>query len=149
MSLPTFLVEDNITIRKNLIPAMKDLGDVEVVGVAGTEPQAVAWLTQMPDQWELAVVDLFLSEGSGMGVLHGCRGRRPGQRVVILTNYATTSIRQRCLQMGADAIFDKSTELEAFFDYCLQQSRANKQRIGPRIEDRTIPRAHLTGSRCH
>ena len=68
--------------------------------------------------WDLAVVDLFLKEGSGLGVLMRCRERAAHQRVVMLTNYATTDIRHRCLALGADAVFDKSTELDALFDFC-------------------------------
>lgn len=119
MSLATFLVEDSLTIREHLVPAMEDMADIQVVGVAGSEREAAAWLKEHAGQWELAVVDLFLAEGSGLAVLRECKGRRPRQHVVVLTNYATEDTRQRCLAAAADEIFDKSTELEAFFAYCL------------------------------
>jgi DNA-binding NarL/FixJ family response regulator len=120
MALLTFLVEDNPTIRDNLIPTLADLADAPVVGVAETETQAAAWLRDHADVWHLAVIDLFLREGSGLGVLSACTPRRPHQRVVVLTNYATPDIRARCLALGADAVFDKSNELDDFFDYCSQ-----------------------------
>lgn len=121
MALITFLVEDNSTIRENLIPALADLADAPVVGVAETEAEAVKWLHAHRDVWHLAVVDLFLREGSGLGVLQrACQNRQPHQRVVVLTNYTQPDIRQRCLDMGADAVFDKSNELDAFLDYCAQ-----------------------------
>lgn len=121
MALITFLVEDNATIRENLIPALADLADAPVVGVAETEAQAVQWLKEHGDLWHLAVVDLFLREGSGLGVIkHACAHRRPHQRVVVLTNYTQPDIRKRCLDFGADAVFDKSNELDAFLDYCAQ-----------------------------
>jgi hypothetical protein len=31
-------------------------------------------------------------------------------------------MRLRCAELGADAIFDKSTEIEALLSYCQQQS---------------------------
>lgn len=121
MALITFLVEDNSTIRENLIPALADLADAPVVGVAETETDAVQWLKEHREVWHLAIVDLFLREGSGLGVLkHACANREPHQRVVVLTNYTQPDIRQRCLDMGADAVFDKSNELDAFLDYCSQ-----------------------------
>ncbi|RST49387.1 response regulator [Variovorax sp. MHTC-1] len=123
MPLATFLVEDSLTIRKNLIPAMEDMANAQVVGVAGSKREAVAWLKEHADEWQLAVVDVFLSEGSGLGVLRAGRGRRPDQLVVVLTNYATDEMRRRCLDVGADAVFDKSTELEAFLAYCLDAAR--------------------------
>jgi DNA-binding NarL/FixJ family response regulator len=44
--------------------------------------------------------------------------RRGSQKVVVLSNYATPDIRIRCAQLGADAVFDKSNEIDALVDYC-------------------------------
>jgi len=118
MALITFLVEDNKTIRDNLVPALEDLVDGHVVGFAETESEALAWLASHPGEWQLLIVDLFLKEGSGLGVLAGCRTRTAGQRVVVLSNYVTLDIRARCQALGADAVFDKSRDLDAFIEYC-------------------------------
>ena len=118
MALITFLVEDNKTIRDNLVPALEDLVNGRVVGFAETETEALAWLEVHPDGWQLLIVDLFLKEGSGLGVLGGCRNREPSQRVVVLSNYVTADIRARCMALGADAVFDKSRDLDAFIEYC-------------------------------
>ncbi len=118
MSLITFLVEDNQIIRNNLIPALQDLANARVVGTADNESDASAWLSEHSSDWELAIVDLFLREGSGLGVLASCRDRDPAQKVVVLSNYATEPIRERCLALGADAVFDKSTELEELLAFC-------------------------------
>ncbi|MFT3718633.1 response regulator [Pseudorhodoferax sp.] len=116
--LAAFLVEDNALIREQLILTLEELVDLRVAAWADSEEDAARWLRQHPDGWELAVIDLFLREGSGLGVLAACRRRRPRQRAVVLTNYADPGIRGRCLAMGADAVFDKSTELEAFLGFC-------------------------------
>lgn len=118
MALITFLVEDNKTIRDNLVPALEDLVNGRVVGFAETESDALAWLATHPDDWQLLIVDLFLKEGSGLGVLGGCKERKPSQRVVVLSNYVTADIRARCTALGADAVFDKSRDLDAFIEYC-------------------------------
>lgn len=70
----------------------------------------------------MAIVDLFLRQGSGLGVLAACRTRRPGQKMVVLSNYATPDVRMRCAQLGVDAVFDKSNEIDALVDYCVQHS---------------------------
>jgi len=54
-------------------------------------------------------------------VLAACRDRPSRQKVVVLSNYATVDIRQRCAQLGVDAVFDKSNEIDALVDYCIQQ----------------------------
>ena len=65
-------------------------------------------------------MDLFLKQGSGLGVLEACRNRQPGQKVLVLSNYATADMRKRCAQLGADAVFDKSNEIDALVDYCIE-----------------------------
>ncbi|MDP3224506.1 MAG: hypothetical protein Q8M96_15340 [Rubrivivax sp.] len=41
-----------------------------------------------------------------------------GLRRVVLSNYATEAMRVRCLELGADGVFDKSTEIDALLHYC-------------------------------
>lgn len=118
MSLITYLVEDSATIRENLIATLEEIAPVKVVGFAETEDEAKSWLSCHNGDWQLAIVDLFLREGTGLGVLKGCQNRRPYQRVVVLSNYATDDIRRRCRELGADAVFDKSTELDLLLEFC-------------------------------
>jgi two-component system OmpR family response regulator len=120
--LKTYIVEDNPTIRENLIGTLEELAGVTAVGMAETENDGKAWLTDSHQDWDLAIVDLFLKQGSGLGVLAACRDRPARQKVVVLSNYATADIRQRCAQLGVDAVFDKSNEIDALVDFCLQQS---------------------------
>lgn len=119
MELRTYIVEDNATIRENLIGTLEELASVRSLGWSETESEAKAWFAAHPGQWDLAIVDLFLKEGSGLGVLEACQGREAGQRLVVLSNYATADMRKRCKALGADAVFDKSNDIDALVDYCL------------------------------
>ena len=118
MPLATVLVEDSSTIRESLIPAMAEFAGVEVITIAETAADGSRALREHAGVWRLAVVDLFLKEGNGLEVLRTVRDRGAHQHVVILTNYATADMRKRVLAAGADAIFDKSTELEQFLELC-------------------------------
>ena len=118
-SVRTYIVEDNPTIRENLVATLEELGGVAPIGFAETEQQGSHWLTQHAKQWDLAIVDLFLKQGSGLGVLQACRDRDPSQKVIVLTNYATPDIRTRCRELGVDAVFDKSKDIDALIDFCL------------------------------
>jgi two-component system, OmpR family, response regulator len=122
--LKTYIVEDNPTIRENLIGTLEELARIDAVGTADTENEGKAWLAENRDNWDLAIVDLFLKQGSGLGVLAACRDRPSKQKVVVLSNYATADIRKRCAQLGVDAVFDKSNEIDALVDYCILQSGA-------------------------
>nr|WP_202396621.1 response regulator [Delftia sp. CH05] len=129
VKLRTYLVEDNPTIRENLIATLEELADVEAVGIAETESAGTDWLQQNPDAWDLAIVDLFLRQGSGLGVLTACRERQPHQKIVVLSNYATPDIRSRCAQLGVDAVFDKSNEIDALMDYCMNIDTASLNQL--------------------
>ena len=122
MELKTYIVEDNATIRENLVGTLEELASVVSLGWAESEQQARAWLQGHVGQWDLAIVDLFLKQGSGLGVIEACQNRTREQRLVVLSNYATTDMRKRCAQLGADAVFDKSNEIDALVDYCLSLS---------------------------
>jgi DNA-binding NarL/FixJ family response regulator len=119
VELRTYVVEDNATIRDNLVATLEELASVRSLGWSETEADARNWLADHRGGWDLAIIDLFLKQGSGLGVLEACQQRERGQRVVILSNYATADMRKRCAELGADAVFDKSNEIDALVDYCL------------------------------
>jgi two-component system, OmpR family, response regulator len=119
VELRTYIVEDNATIRENLIGTLEELASVRSLGWAETENDARAWLSAHRGAWDLVIVDLFLKQGSGLGVIEACHDRGREQRLVVLSNYATADMRRRCAQLGADAVFDKSNEIDALVDYCL------------------------------
>lgn len=121
MELKTYIVEDNATIRENLIGTLEELACIKALGWAETESEAKRWLAENGGRWDLTIVDLFLKQGSGLGVLEACRERPATQRVVVLSNYATADMRKRCSQLGADAVFDKSNEIDALVEYCIAQ----------------------------
>ncbi|MDM0002245.1 response regulator [Variovorax sp. J22P240] len=120
LALSVFLVEDNCNIREQLIPALEVLSSANVMAVAASEDEAIEWLARHKGQWDLAVVDIFLERGSGLGVIRWCEGREPRQRLAVLTNDATDAMRAACRAAGADAIFDKASELERFFEFCME-----------------------------
>ena len=127
MALITYLVEDNDTILTNLIETLQETTEVKVLGCSATQAEANRWLTLNDGHWHLAIVDLFLKEGSGLAVLTNCRNREPYQKVVLLTNFATPEIRERAMGLGADAVFDKSNEIDELLAYCIEQTEEHKK----------------------
>jgi two-component system, OmpR family, response regulator len=122
VELKTYIVEDNATIRENLISTLEELAGIKALGWAESESEARHWLAEHEDRWDLVIVDLFLKQGSGLGVLEACKARAEGRRVVVLSNYATPDMRKRCAQLGADAVFDKSNEIDSLVEYCIAHS---------------------------
>ena len=118
MRISTFLVEDRPDMRDTLIQAMEEVAPCRFVGFAESETKARQWLLAHQDDWQLAIVDLFLADGSGFGVLRECQTRRQNQKVVVLTSYYHGNIAKKCLQLGADEVFDKSGDIEKLVAYC-------------------------------
>ena len=117
--LKTYIVEDSAVIRDNLVAALQELAPVQVVGHAGDEAGALRWLATPGHGVDLVIVDLFLLGGSGLGVLRGAQALPGVGRMAVLSNYATDDMRERCLALGADRVFDKSTEIDALIAYCV------------------------------
>jgi DNA-binding NarL/FixJ family response regulator len=63
----------------------------------------------------VVVLDLQLKQGNGFNVLKAIRHSESVEHkkvVVVLTNYAFSLYRHRCLQAGADFFLDKAREYE-------------------------------------
>ena len=116
MDLRVFLVEDLQRMRGLLGELSASMGGFTVVAHASTEAEANLWLEEHPGGWDVAVIDLVLDEGAGMNVIRRCRNDPAGGRVVVFSSYATPGVRQHCLDLGADAVFDKG-ETAAFIQW--------------------------------
>ncbi|MDC8785177.1 response regulator [Roseateles koreensis] len=116
--LKTYIVEDSPVIRENLIATLEELGPIEVVGTAEDEASAVQWMSVNAHRFDLAIVDVFLKHGSGIGVLKALSALPRNHIAVVSSNYATAEIRRKCLELGAARVFDKSNEIDDLLAYC-------------------------------
>ncbi|MBC7435564.1 MAG: response regulator [Bdellovibrionales bacterium] len=121
MELKAYLAEDNAILRENLVGALEEMTCVNVVGTGSTEVESLAWLAGNPLGWDILVVDLFLSPGSGLRLVEKIQRARVGQKIIVFSNYATAAVRMTCARLGVDAVFDKSTEIDSLVDYCSRQ----------------------------
>jgi DNA-binding NarL/FixJ family response regulator len=128
-NLNVFVVEDSPVIRENLVEALEDLAPVSVVGHAESAADAVAWLRSPPRPCDLAIVDIFLCDGSGLDVLRALQRADSPLRRVVLTNYATPEVSRQCLALGAEQVFDKSRDIDGLVAYCT--ARAASGGSGP------------------
>jgi DNA-binding NarL/FixJ family response regulator len=118
MSLATILVEDSWAIRESLKPALEEVAGAQVVAIAETAAEAIAAVQRHGMAWQLIIVDLYLSGGTGLQVLRAVKDRGTHQHAIVLSNFATQEIRKRALKAGADQVFDKSLEIASFLDQC-------------------------------
>lgn len=129
-TIKIYIVEDSLLIRESLIATLEELAPVQVVGASGDESSAVAWLSLASNLCDLVVVDIFLKSGSGLGVLRRLQGQVPQRRLVVFSNYAAPDMRRKCLELGADRVFDKSDDIDALIQYCIRYAAGESSASG-------------------
>lgn len=119
--LKILLVEDSPILQEMLAEMLDDIEGVEVCGCAAGEREAVRRLGETPV--DLAIVDLELNEGSGLGVLKHVNEATAASlkpRAVVFSSYAHSVVRARCEALGAEAFFDKSQGMDELIDFVEQ-----------------------------
>ncbi|MES2282228.1 MAG: response regulator [Pseudomonadota bacterium] len=120
--MKVLLAEDNLPMREFIKGALSTIPDASVVFETGKHVDAREWLKANPAGWDVAVVDLFLTEGNGFRILKDCIRRSPGQKVVVMTNYAGAQVEERVMAEGADAFFEKSSDFANLIQYLKQMA---------------------------
>ena len=109
-SKTVFIVDDSAVVRDRLAQMISSLPGVAIAGQADIAFEAIDGLRRLRPA--CAVLDISMPGGSGMHVLETIKREQPALQVIMLTNFAQDQYRQKCLQLGADHFFDKTTEFE-------------------------------------
>ncbi len=104
------IAEDNLQMREFVKDALTQIPGAVTVFETASHLEARQWLAAHPEGWDLALVDLFLTEGNGFRILKDCAARQPQQRVIVMSNYVNDTVRARVLAEGADAFLAKSPD---------------------------------------
>ena len=92
---------------------------VTVVGGAGNVGATVARSIAEKGLADVVIIDIYLREVSGLGVLHEDRRLGNGSMaLVVVSNYAAPEMRRKCSELGATRVFDKSADLDDLLTYC-------------------------------
>ena len=86
--LRVVIIEDSKVILDRLDDSLAVIRNVEIVGLADNEPDAVLLLRNL--RWNVALVDLQLKSGTGIGMLKalGESAADDRHRVIVFTNFA-------------------------------------------------------------
>ncbi len=108
-TLKIFLADDSALIRERVTTLLSQHA-MTIVGHASTVHQAVdGILATVPD---VVVLDVRLTDGSGLQVLKTVRHALPEIAFVVFSNDSGAAFRQRYLSQGAACFLDKSRESE-------------------------------------
>jgi CheY-like chemotaxis protein len=124
--LRVFIADDSKPVADMLTELIASPGKVEVVGVGASEGAVIESIRQLkPD---VVVLDLQLESGSGTNVVRAVRAspELAAVRLVITSNHTSPQLKAGCLELGADAYFDKVKELGALTDRLDQLAQAKQ-----------------------
>jgi hypothetical protein len=96
----TFFVEDSPIVLETPAAALEEMADIEVLGSASSETEALAWFGCRSDACDVAIIDVFLHMRAG------------------------------CVALGAEEVFDKSTELEELVSWFHDRQTASPPDLG-------------------
>lgn len=93
------LADDHPVVREGIRGMLQGYEDIEVVGQAGSGPEAVALVAALgPD---LVLMDLRMPGGDGVEATRTIVASHPATRVVVLTTYETDQDILRAIEAGA------------------------------------------------
>ena len=107
LKLRVFLVEDQQRQRSLMDDLFQGLGGYQVVGAAESEAEALAWFEDHPEGCDVAIVDLMLAQGSGLGTIRRARTTQPHSRILVFSGYASPGVEDHCMGLGANQVFSK------------------------------------------
>ena len=110
VSKKVLVVDDSPIVRERLVSLLLEVPGVEIAGQADRAAQAIEAIKTLRPS--VVVLDISMPGGSGLVVLQALQDIKPSPLIIVLTNFSHEAYRTKCLQLGADYFFDKSTEFE-------------------------------------
>jgi len=119
--MKVLLVDDSDILRNHLITILSDMENVDIIGECIDTESAIKDLKKKkPD---LVILDIRIPGEGGIHVLKIAREKYPDLKVIIFTDYPYPQYRTKCMEIGADYFFDKSTETEKMIDQIKQLAK--------------------------
>jgi len=104
------LADDSKLIRETLSRMISPYTNDAKIYFAADVNEAINCINQF--QIDIAILDIGMPGGSGFDVLTEAKKKKQAPVVIMFSNYATDSYRNRALKDGADYFFDKSSDYE-------------------------------------
>jgi len=109
--LRVVVVEDHRALAEALAGAIELREGAEVVGLAASAAEFRALLAD-GQPFDAALVDLYLPDEDGAGLVREAREARPRARVVVLTNSPDPRDHERAIEAGAHVALSKAAPVD-------------------------------------
>ena len=137
MAIRVFLLDDHEIVRRGLADLIGLESDLEVVGEAGTATDALSRIpATRPD---VAVLDVRLSDGTGVEVCREIRDTQPEVRCLMLTSYADDEALFDAIMAGASGYVLKEIRGTDLVE-AIRQVAAGRSLLDPVATQRVLER---------
>jgi DNA-binding NarL/FixJ family response regulator len=111
LPLKVLIADDSRPVADMLTELISEPGRIEVVGVGDTESATMESIRRLKPH--VVVLDLQLRTGSGTDVIRAVRAdpSLASLRLLVTSNHTSPQLRAGCLELGAEAYYDKVKEL--------------------------------------
>jgi len=127
------LVDDHDLVRMGLKQVFSGRLDMEVAGEARTGEEAIKLMRSAP--FDVALVDLQLSDMSGVDVLSRGKAIRPEMAVLIVSGYPEEQYAINLLKSGASGFVAKDSPPENLLSAVIAAAQGRRY-VSPRIADK-------------
>ncbi len=137
MTLRVFLLDDHDVVRSGLRALLEGSDDIVVVGEAATVAEALARIPQTRPN--VAVLDVRLPDGSGVGVCREIRSRWNEVACVMLTSYADDEALLAAIMAGAGGYLLKQLGNTDLVE-AIRRVGAGQSLLDPTLTERVLQR---------
>jgi two-component system, NarL family, response regulator DevR len=109
-TVKVFIADDSLIVRERLVEMCRNLEYAEIVGQAQSVPEAINGIENLNP--EVVILDAQMPGGNGIDVVHHLSHGSAKPLIIMMTNYAYSAFRQKCLAVGADHFLDKSRDFD-------------------------------------
>jgi DNA-binding NarL/FixJ family response regulator len=120
-----FIADDSEILRVRLVDMLSEIEGIEIIGQAQESLDAIESIEKLKPH--VVILDIQMPQVNGIKVLEAIKKNNHHLKVIIFTNYPYPQYRKRCMDLGADFFFDKSTEFEKLIDTVKYLTRNSSQ----------------------
>jgi len=137
LNLRLLLVDDHEVVRAGLRALLAGIEGIEVVGEAGSVAEAVREAARLAPQ--VILMDLRLSDGSGLDACREILSSAPRTRIVFLTSYSDEQAVMSTVLAGAAGYVLKDIGHRALVD-AIRDAAAGRSILDPRLTEPVVKR---------
>lgn len=108
------IADDSDILRQHLYTIMSDIDGAEIVGESRDTHSTIRTINESKP--ELLILDIRMPGEGGIAALQIIKEQHPEIIIIIFTDYPYPQYRTKCMELGADYFFDKSTETEKMIE---------------------------------